>query len=493
MPDSLPSPADLSAMLAQHAEHVCRTYLPNGTRSGSHWLVGDTSGQPGRSLAVRIKGDAARLGRWTDYETGEFGDLLDIIRHSKGYTDLGPAMAEARRLLGIRYEPGRRSPRPCAATPPPASTPPYPLEPDSRAPDEPNARNARLIWDSSSPLTGTLGERYLRSRSIDSAAFEALRFHPALEHHGAGQVTQWPAIVAALTDLEGKVVGVHRTWLSPDGRAKADLPDARKMLGYSRGAGVRFRTNTDFKDLVAGEGIETVLSLLHALPDCAGIGTLSASLMPTVDIPTVPGRILIATDRDCAGYRGALQLQQNLMSQDRPSILVFPKDNDFNDDLKALGTHGLYGHVQVQLRHSPARQSPGRTQRSAASPPEPVIALGLRVPSFESTEYRLVPLQPIDRANLTNAASFKKPPARHQVLAAATACADIAKITAYRTGATKVLVMVAAFMVAAVERALREHHLEPLHPYIDTVETTAPDGTTTTARKTLALLPSPSD
>jgi hypothetical protein len=42
--------ADLACHLAQHAEAVCRCYLPNGRRQGRYWLVGDVDNAPGRSL-----------------------------------------------------------------------------------------------------------------------------------------------------------------------------------------------------------------------------------------------------------------------------------------------------------------------------------------------------------------------------------------------------------------------------------------------------------
>ena len=338
-------------MLARQAENVCHHYLPAGKKSGNSWIVGNIHNEPGRSFTVCIKGDARKLGRWTDHSTGEFGDLLDLIKHNRGHTSLGPAMAEARRFLGIANRP---LPRPPRAEADPAPQPADGTnEPPDDTPDTPAGHRSRLLWNRCDPFPGTPGELYLHSRSIDDADHEALRFNKALEYREGTRISRWPAIVAALTDLDGQVLAVHRTWLDPDGRRKADLPSPRKMLGYSEGAGIRFRNHLlPNCDITIGEGIETVLSILEVLPPSAGIATLSSTLMPRILIPETNGRILIAADRDPAGYNGALKLQQRLAEEGRQAELVLPKHADFNDDLVSLGPHDLFAHISVQLRRS---------------------------------------------------------------------------------------------------------------------------------------------
>ena len=78
--------SELAHRLAREAEAVCRHYLSNGKREGRYWLVGDVHNSPGRSMFVRLqdspKGPA---GKWTDAATGAHGDLLDIIRESRGF------------------------------------------------------------------------------------------------------------------------------------------------------------------------------------------------------------------------------------------------------------------------------------------------------------------------------------------------------------------------------------------------------------------------
>src|SRR6267378_289966 len=94
--------AELAHRLARDAEAVCRHYLSNGRREGRYWLVGDVRNTPGRSMFVRLKGPESgkgAAGKWTDAATGEHGDLLDVIRESRGLGEFGDVLAEARRFL----------------------------------------------------------------------------------------------------------------------------------------------------------------------------------------------------------------------------------------------------------------------------------------------------------------------------------------------------------------------------------------------------------
>ncbi|MGA9486056.1 MAG: DNA primase, partial [Methylocella sp.] len=202
----------LARHLACQAEAVCRHYLSNGRREGRYWLVGDVRNTPGRSMFVRLKGPEfgkGAAGKWTDAATGEHGDLLDVIRESCSLVDFQDVADEAHGFLNLprpEYEPDR-NPRPASA---PAGSP------DA----------ARRLLAMSQPITGTVVEKYLRSRGI-TALHEtgSLRFHPRCYHQpdAYSPTETWPAMIAAVTELDGKITGVHRTWLDPSGRDKAPV------------------------------------------------------------------------------------------------------------------------------------------------------------------------------------------------------------------------------------------------------------------------------
>ena len=56
--------------------------LPNGQRDGPEWRVGSVRGEAGKSLGVHLTGTKA--GVWSDFASGECGDLLDLIQACQG-------------------------------------------------------------------------------------------------------------------------------------------------------------------------------------------------------------------------------------------------------------------------------------------------------------------------------------------------------------------------------------------------------------------------
>lgn len=89
---------EISQRLSAQAEAVAVYLLPNGKRQGQEWRVGSTDGEEGDSLGVRIAG--GKVGVWSDFATGEAGDLLDLWQVVRGvsYTE---ALDECRKWLGV--------------------------------------------------------------------------------------------------------------------------------------------------------------------------------------------------------------------------------------------------------------------------------------------------------------------------------------------------------------------------------------------------------
>jgi hypothetical protein len=194
--------AELAHRLARDAEAVCRHYLSNGGREGRYWLVGDVRNTPGRSMFVRLKGSESgkgAAGKWTDAATGDHGDLLDVIRESCRLVNFHDVAEEARRFLSLprpKPEPEPRH-RPSSA---PAGSP----------------ESARRLLAMSQPISGTIVETYLRRRGITALHGTGnLRFHPRCFYRPDwySPTETWPAMIAAVTDLNGNITRAHRTWL----------------------------------------------------------------------------------------------------------------------------------------------------------------------------------------------------------------------------------------------------------------------------------------
>ena len=321
--------SDLARRLSDNAEAVCRHYLSNGRREGRYWLVGDVLNTPGRSLFVRLHGPErgpGAPGKWTDAATGEHGDLLDLITANRGLTELQDVLTEARAFLSL--------PKLETARPPPAPTG--------------SSEAARRLFAMSKPVQATGAEAYLHRRGITaSVSPRVLRFHPRCWYrrdHGEHPVHDaWPALIAAVTDLQGQITGAHRTWLDPAGLVKAPVSSPRRAMGHLLGAAVRFGVAHDV--MAAGEGLESLRQVL-SMPAAAA---LSANHLAALVLPTTLRRLYVLEDADPAGRRATQMLVERAQAQGVEALTLRPVLGDFNDDLCTLGPDALAAGVRVQL------------------------------------------------------------------------------------------------------------------------------------------------
>ncbi|MFG1360146.1 MULTISPECIES: DUF7146 domain-containing protein [Xanthobacter] len=334
------SPRDLARRLADRAEAVCRRYLSNGRREGHYWLVGDVRNTPGRSMFVRLKDfPKGPAGKWTDAATSEHGDLLDVIREALGLVDFRDVSEEARAFLALpRTEPETMPARQSVASAPTGS-----------------AEAVRRLVAMTQSISGTLAETYLRNRGI-TALHEtgSLRFHPHCYFRPGLQAPTEvrPAMIAAVTDLDGKLTGAHRTWLDPDGfdpirLGKAPIDTPRRAMGDLLGNAVRFGVSGDV--MAAGEGIETVLSLRCVLPGMAMAAALSAAHLTALLFPDTLRRLYIVRDNDPAGNSARNRLIARADAAGIEALVLSPALGDFNEDLRALGMDALRAGARVQL------------------------------------------------------------------------------------------------------------------------------------------------
>lgn len=202
----------------------------------------------------------------------------------------------------------------------------------------------------SQPITGTLVQSYLRKRGItDLRGTGNLRFHPRCyyrpDEHSPTET--WPAMIAAVTDLDGKITGVHRTWLDPRRRDKAPLDTPRRAIGDLLGHAVRFGTSGEV--MAAGEGIETVLSVRQVLPDMPMLAALSAAHLAAILFPDTLRRLYILRDDDPAGDGARDSLIEQASTVGIEACVISPAFGDFNEDLRTLGLDALRSQTRVQI------------------------------------------------------------------------------------------------------------------------------------------------
>jgi Toprim domain len=333
--------SELARRLARDAETVCRHYLSNGRRQGRYWLVGDVRNTPGRSMYVRLKGPESgrgAAGKWTDASSDEHGDLLDVIRESCGFINFRDVADEARRFLSLPRLPPEPVPK--------LDRSPFPI-------GSPEA--ARRLFAMARPIRGTLAENYLRNRRIIVPDYTgALQFHPRCYYRPGDDLPSetWPAMIACVTDLDGRITGVHRTWLDPGGfdpvrLGKAPVDTPRRAMGDLLGHAVRFGVANDV--LAAGEGIETMLSLRCVLQTMPMAAALSANHLAALLLPVTLRRLYIARDADAAGDRALTVLSRRAEAAGIEALALSPRMGDFNEDLRALGIDALRADLRIQL------------------------------------------------------------------------------------------------------------------------------------------------
>lgn len=152
----------------------------------------------------------------------------------------------------------------------------------------------------------------------------------------------FPAMIARVTDDEGKLTTLHRTYLTEDGR-KAPVPSVKKLAAGSVGDGL-VRLYPASSLLCLSEGIETALAVheLTGLPVWSAISVMG--FRHVVSLPKGLKRLCICGDNDASytGAAGAYALAARLL-RDYPDLKVtvhVPETTgeDWNDVLLAGGT-----------------------------------------------------------------------------------------------------------------------------------------------------------
>lgn len=332
--------AELSQRLAQNVQAVCRHYLPAGRREGRYWMVGDVAGTPGRSLYVRLfETERGAIGNWVDAATGEHGDLVDLIRLNQRHGRLSETIEEAERFLSL---------------PPSASDDQRSAASFAKPARTGSTTAAKRLFAAAKPLNGSIASTYLRSRGITRVSdLPALRFHPRCyyrpnEDDDPATAGAFPALIAAVTDNDGVQTGTHRTWLDPSGCAKAKVASPRRTMGNILGNAVRFGTADNV--MIAGEGIETMLSLREVIPTMPMVAATSSTHLAAILFPPTLRRLYVARDLDAAGDAAFGILNDRTQAAGIELRSLMPDLADFNDDLCQHGARALAERVRHHLR-----------------------------------------------------------------------------------------------------------------------------------------------
>lgn len=234
------------------------------------------------------------------------------------------------------------------------------LRPDQteRRPDMSDDDRARLLreaWGETEPVTeGDLVHTYLRSRGVGERIYPtALRFGAKMRD-GDGGVR--PCMVALVgvhgqLDLRGrqKFCTMHRTFLRPDGLAKAEMQSPRKLMPgpLPEGACVMLSDWNGGGPIGIAEGIETAMSA-SALFDLPVWAALNATMLAKWTPPAGADEVVIFADNDerfggqAAAYAAAHRISTARETRDLDVKVMMPMraGADWNDELMAARPEG---------------------------------------------------------------------------------------------------------------------------------------------------------
>jgi putative DNA primase/helicase len=184
------------------------------------------------------------------------------------------------------------------------------------------------ILNATLPAAGTHVARYLGHRALTLPIPPCLRFHARLYHKTKDY---YPAMVAERRTVTGEIVSVHRTYLAWDRPAKANVDPVRADLGPASGTGIRLSPVAE--ELMVGEGVETVLSVMQVTGK-PGWAAGSAPMLRLLELPPEVRRVLVLADGDVPGDSAANYAALRWKREGREvSIAHAPPGQDFNDVL----------------------------------------------------------------------------------------------------------------------------------------------------------------
>ncbi len=197
-----------------------------------------------------------------------------------------------------------------------------------------NRESAERIWREAIPATGTLVQDYLRHRGIVIPIPDCLRFHPKVWNQEKNE--RYPAMIAYRTAPDGGFGGIHRTWLSGNGRDKLNVNAPRKDLASIVGSTIRLAPVSG--ELALGEGIETALSCPQL---CDGLPAWAAGSAYTLEHAVLPPevrKVSLLEDQDIDGMYACREARFRFNQEGRAVRIIRPSiGNDLNDEVKSHG------------------------------------------------------------------------------------------------------------------------------------------------------------
>lgn len=205
---------------------------------------------------------------------------------------------------------------------------------------------ARSIWATSVPAQDTPAEVYARSRGIVAPLPLSIRFgmHPRWRNPETGEIGKnYPAMVCALQDENGKIVGVQCVFLKDDGRGKYDRPRTdgsrpKAKLSFGQLVGGALRLGPVADEVFITEGPEDALTLMQDMPGQSIWASCGTANMSRLRLPAEVSRVTLAGDNAPSGKAAVEEATSAYIAQGLQVRPYFPNSRfkDFNDQLRGI-------------------------------------------------------------------------------------------------------------------------------------------------------------
>jgi hypothetical protein len=298
------------------------------------------------SFTIWVRG--AAIGAWKDHrDDATKGDIIDLVSYLKGWWGLrNKGRAEALRwlidFLGLERVP------PAQLASDRAKSRRRQAELVKKRDEELATKQGRAfeLWLEARPIMGSLGQVYLARRSIDlrelplgprggSRVPSILRFLPHHKHTESGR--SLPCVVAGCVDGNGEIKAIHRTWLDPLGRDKADVTPNKKVWPDFGGLIIplwRGNTNLSIKAAIAAglreplvltEGVEDGLTAILNAPQFRTWAFISLGNLAAIALPECVDSVMLHRQNEWANRAAVSTFERGkaaLEAQGRPVIEV---------------------------------------------------------------------------------------------------------------------------------------------------------------------------
>ncbi len=348
----------ITTLLHENTEFIVEKLLGEPKRrAGNQYHYGSHKG----SLKVTLTGD--KRGFWYDFETGEGGNLLQLIAKQcglelKNKEEFKKALEQAAQWVGVSEsvrvsQSGAKFKTQHTKTHAEKSK-------ELTEEQKKSIHYARKLVQESQPLEGTLAERYLRQhRGIHLDNYpDNFRFHPAI-YSGFNKAAH-PALLVIAKDAQGQTQAVQAIFLDKKTANKAEVEVVKQTWGPSSLYSVDINPNAKESGVtLAAEGPETGLSIHAAFPKEHIKILLGKSNFGNMDPATSRKNVVFCLDNDGNDPQKEKEIHVAVEKftvrgkNEKVLWMAKPEDvKDYNDLLKNHGASAIKENINKAIPYS---------------------------------------------------------------------------------------------------------------------------------------------